>query len=129
MTIRQSPPTIRVGDTLWRFDVNRRRYTKAAKGRVYGELIYSEHFEAGTVVGESSRSWLVILAKGMGHIKVNKVSLVSSGAWSGQWFTDQGKADNIWANEHRHQIVRCVEQAPVTVLRAIAQTVGYAGAR
>lgn len=49
----------KVGDIVYVFDQNRRRYTKPAPGRKFGEIIYREHFDRMYIVGETSRSWLL----------------------------------------------------------------------
>ena len=122
---REEPKT-KVGDTLYRFDGNRRVYRREDDGRATGGPIYAEHFSAHTIHGETKQSWLLGIND---PFKVNKATLREAGK-SGfhgyQWFTEQGREDNIWVHEHRHKIVQKVErEMRAPLLREIASVVGY----
>ena len=113
---------LKIGDTIFRFDGNRRVYRK--NDRIGGGgPIYSEHFEPLKIVGENKVSWL--LEQGW---KANKKSLSSAKAleYGGRgFFTAEGMKDDIWRYEHRNKIVRLVDQADPAILRQVAELVGY----
>jgi hypothetical protein len=50
---------VKVGDTLWLFDINRRVYPRDEKGRATGSPIWREHWVPHEITGETSRSWLI----------------------------------------------------------------------
>lgn len=112
---------IKIGDTLYQFDINHRVYEKDADGRGRGSPIYEKHFRPFPVIGETKQSWLC------GHermpMKVNKATLRESGksGYSGhQWFTAEGMEDDIWLHSRRHEIVRLLERCQdVNILKKI----------
>lgn len=117
---------MKVGDTLYRFDVNRRVYRKAENGRSTGSPIYSEHFEPRTIGGETKLSWLI--TDGYGIVKVNKKTMrqASNNGWGGwQWFTAEAMEDNIWLADHRHNIRNMLDNASASQLRQVAEILGY----
>jgi hypothetical protein len=118
-TVAAPPAPVKVGDMLHHFDQNRRYYTKPPAGGQFGELIYAEHFTAHRIIGESKGAWIVDNSYG-GTAKVGK-RLVGGSIW----FTDAGKADNIWRNEHRHKVRDLVDHADAAQLRAVAHVLGY----
>ena len=104
---------IKVGDTLYMFDGNRRKYAPGNSGP-----IYREHFYPVVVVGETPRSWLV--GPEWGQVKVSKKD-----PWS-VLFTAEMVNDAVWMNEHRHRIASRVGSIrDMDVLRKIAAIVGY----
>ena len=112
---------LKIGDTIYRFDINRRVYQKDANGRATGSPIYREHFSAHRIDGETKFSWL---ADGF---KINKKTMHENVPnYSGhQWYTADEMEGAVWMHEHRHQIMRAIERAPITQLRQIAELVGY----
>ncbi len=110
---------VKIGDMLHRFDVNRRVYTKAPLGGLYGSLIYAEHFSAHRIVGESKGAWIVDNSYG-GAAKVGK-RLIGAGVW----FTDAGKDDHLWAHSHRHNLRDLLNHADAATLRAVAVVLRY----
>lgn len=120
---------LNIGDTIYRFDVNRRVYPKGKKGESTGGPIYAEHFEAHTIGSETKHSWLV--TDGYGVVKVNKKTMrqASKNGWGGyQWFSAQAMSDNIWRNEHRHNIRIMLDNASPSQLRKVAEILGYEAA-
>ena len=113
---------LKVGDTIWRFDINRRKYDKPGIG---GHTIYREHFEPHEIGGETKQSWLI--TDGYGIVKVNKKTLYEAGGrYVGhQWYTRGSMEDAVWAHEHKQKIFALVERASITLLRSIADVVGY----
>lgn len=106
---------MKIGDTLYYFNVNRRKYRKPEPGRQYGTIIYAEHFEPMEIVGENKVSWLMKY----GH-KAPKKDPESKG-----YYTAQGMADNIWAHDHRHKLRDLLDRASPTELREVAKVLGY----
>lgn len=116
-----------VGDTIYRFDGNRRVYPKREKGEPSGGPIYAEHFEAHVIGSETKQSWLI--TDGYGIVKVNKKTMRQAGSngWGGwQWFSAEGKEANIWLNVHRHKIRNLLDGASPHQLRQVADILGYA---
>jgi len=112
---------IKVGDRLWQFDINRRKYSGTGLG---ARIIYAEHFIAHIITGETPRSWII---ETFGHvIKVSKSGLKEAGrrGFGHQWFTDQGREDEIWSNVHRPKIRRMIDGADAATLRKVAEIVG-----
>lgn len=115
---------VKIGDTLYRFDQNRRRYRAGPDGRSSGPPIYSEHFEPLVITGETKQSWLC--REGYGDAKVNKKTLrESNGGFAYSWFTKAQMEDNIWRHEHRHRIREMLDRADAATLRRVAEAIGY----
>jgi hypothetical protein len=114
-----------IGDTLYRFDVNRRVYQKG--GQFSGGPIYREHFEPLKIEGENARSW--VLERGW---KVNKKTLrgeAASFSYGGRgFFTAEQMEADIWQHDHRHKIRDLFDRCSVAQLREIANLLGYGGA-
>lgn len=127
MTYRGSPEEIaalKIGDTLWHFDGNRREYRKGDKFGGSGP-IYSKHFAPYRIVGETERSWLV---GEHGKVKVNKKTLESAVQYSlaaRGYFTESAMQDDIWSHAHRPHIINLVRRCTPEQLRQIAAIVGY----
>lgn len=112
---------VKIGDTLYQFDMNKRAYDPVTRAS-----IYAEHFRAGKIVGETPRSWLVDW--GSGALKVSKKDLTQAGdrGYMGfRWYTEQGMADDIWKKDHRIAIEGMLAGATADQLRQIAAIVGY----
>lgn len=110
---------IKVGDTLYRFDGNRRVYDKA-----FGSgPIYREHFEPMKIIGETPRSW--VLEKNWKASKKDLKSAASMQYGGRGFFTAEGMEDDIWQHEHRYKVSRLVEQASPATLKLVAKVVGY----
>lgn len=103
---------LKLGDKVWVFDGNRRRYNQV-DGRSSGPAIYAEHFVEQRITGETSRSWIV---NGVKYPKSDPSALC----------THEQKEDAIWVNEHRYKIIQMAERCrDAATLRKIAQIVGY----
>jgi len=118
---------LKVGDTLYNFDGNRRVYKPPGPGEKYssGGPIYEKHFLPCKIVGETKQSWIMDLY----DAKVNKKTLDSSTKFADRgYFTKSGMEADIWFHEHRYKIVREVERAGLEQLREIARVIGYTAA-
>jgi hypothetical protein len=107
---------LKVGDVLYNFDGNRRFYENR-----HSAPVYSRHFEAHEIEGETKQSWIMRYGK-----KVNKKTLASSCQYGDRgYFTKSAMEADIWLHDHRHKIVRLVENIEVEKLKQIAAIVGY----
>lgn len=109
---------LKIGDTLYRFDGNRRVY-----GNGTGAPIYCEHFEPLKIIGETKVSW--ILER---EWRANKKTLSSAPArqYGGRGFFTAGQMeDDIWKHDHAHKIRALLERAPPDQLRKVAEILGY----
>lgn len=120
---KESEP-IRVGSTLYNFDINKREYKRDARGRSYGGPIWREHWRPVEVVGETSRSWLV----GYVHspTKVPKKDF-ENGACPSGWARSMEQIERLeWVDVHRHRIAEKVRSvSDDEVLHAVARLIGY----
>lgn len=118
---------LKIGDTVWVFEINRRVYPRGEKG-LHSAPIYREHFMPYEVIGQTSRSWL-IGASG-GH-EICKVSIKDPfgkqrGDGAPRIYDEAGVDDMCWLNDHRYKLMRKIEyQATPAQLREIAKIVGY----
>ena len=110
---------LKIGDTIYRFDGNRRFYSKE---RGSGP-IYEKHFEPLKIIGENKVSWL--LERGWRANKKNLSCARAMQCGGRGFFTAEGMENDIWRHEHRCRIVRLVEQTDAAILKQIAALVGY----
>lgn len=120
MMFRGKPEEIaalKIGDTLFNFDGNRRVYTER-----HSPPVYEKHFKAAQIVGETKQSWVM----DRGADKVNKKTLASACRFADRgYFTALGMESDIWLHDHRHKIVREIESVGVDHLKEIARIIGY----
>ena len=113
-----------IGDTVYRFDGNRRVYRdRSASGG--GGPIYREHFEPLKIVGENNKSWLV--DRGWKIDKKTGKGNAASFQFGGRgFFTAEQMEDDIWDHEHRHKIVDAIQrEISVGQLKQVAAIIGY----
>jgi len=104
---------LKVGDTIWRFDINRRVYRERNVGP-----IYREHWVPEEITGQTSRSWL------LGRWGARKVP--KKGDHHGYAFTPKEVDDDCYLKENRYLIAQRVQYLDdVEQLRKIAEIVGY----
>ena len=112
--------TLKIGDTIYRFDRNRRVYDKPGFG---GTPIYREHFEPLKIIGENKISWL--LERGW-KAKKNTLSSAASMQYGGRgFFTAEDMGDDIWRHDHLHKLREAIQQASPDQLRSIAKILEY----
>lgn len=107
-----------IGQTIWRFDINRRKYDSDPRSPSSGSPIYREHWVPITVFGETPHFWLA----GNKHFpcRVHK-----EGPRPGYAFTEQEVDDACWVNKHRGEIVQNISGLrDVETLRRIAEIIG-----
>lgn len=105
-----------VGSTIWRFDGNRRVYTRPADSKWGGTIIYREHWEPRKIVGETGRSWIV---EGFERWKAPK-----KGAHPGWAFSEREVDLDVFAHEHRHPILEAVRRASPEQLIQVGRLLG-----
>lgn len=114
---------LKVGDTLYNFDGNRRTYRRDDAGRASGGPIYERHFEPVTIVGDTKVSWIMDRY----DAKVNKKTLESACPFAERgYFTKSAMEADIWSHDHRHKIAQEVARTGVDQLKEIARILGYA---
>ena len=105
---------MKIGDTIWRFNNNRRVYKE---GR--STPIYREHWIPSEITGETTRSW--IIGMGYGEYKIPK-----KGAHHGFAFTQQEVDDDCYVKENLYRISRTLEYVrDANILRQVASLIGY----
>ena len=114
---------MKIGDTLYRFDGNRRVYRDRSPSGGGGP-IYREHFEPLKIEGENRLSWVLD-----GGWKVNKKSLkgeAASFSYGGRgFFTAEQMEDDIWQHDHRYRIRDLFDRCSPEQLREIAKLLDY----
>lgn len=109
---------LKVGDTVWHFDYNRRVYAEPQPGHKWGELIHREHWRKVIIVAETSRSWVT---------DYYGKKLPKNGSWPHGWVrTEQEVDDSEWLYANRYKLGDAVRACQdVNVLRDVARLVGY----
>jgi len=111
--------TLKIGDTLYRFDGNRRVYGSGMRGAP----IYREHFQPLKIIGENKVSWIL-----ENNWKAKKKDLSSARAFQfgGRgFFTEEDMEADIWRKDHRYAIRDLLDKAPTDQLKQIAAILGY----
>lgn len=114
---------LKIGDTIYRFDVNRRKYSPPppGSGRIWGDLIYREHFHALKIVGETRHSWVL-----EHNYKAKKSDLAKPHLPGRTFHTEEQMEENVWRNTHRMKIVDWIQTHATTAqLKQIAEIIGY----
>ena len=116
---------MKVGDKFWSFDSNLRRYDGT-------RLIYRGHFFPVEIIGETSRSWSIGHARSNFPRELFKVPKADPFRKKYGEFgtrpiilTDQMVNDEIWDVDHRHKISRQIEKVDTSILRQVAELIGY----
>lgn len=111
------PPTKPSVTHVWIFDINRRVYPPAQKGKIWadGGPIYREHWVKHEVTGETRVSWITrygakVPKKGGPGIALSLTEV----------------EDAVWLHDHKYKIARCIELIrDASLLRAVADAAGY----
>lgn len=108
---------LKVGDTVWLFDENRRVYAKDRQGGP----IWREHWYPMTISGETSRSWII------GEHAWHSYKLPKKGKPGFKIAYSQEEIDRAaWVHDNRyrlsHEIDRCEDY---DTLKMVAELVGY----
>ncbi len=104
---------MKIGDTIWRFNTNRRVYSDDKSAP-----IWREHWEPLTIIGETTRSWLVGY-----YYKPYRVP--KKGSDPRQWvFSEEEIENRDWVERHKHRISRAVLHADYYALKEVARILG-----
>ena len=96
---------MKVGDTIWYFDVNRRVYPKPGEG-----CLYAEHWREVEIKSETSRSWVT---------NRGKVSKKGQRGWA---FTRQEVDDDIYIYDNQYLLSERIKNCQNPgVMRAIKE--------
>lgn len=109
---------LKVGDKIWRFDENRRRYPPPLPGNKWSHSapIYREHWREIEITGETRISWITPWGKcpkrgGRG------------------WALTAAEVDNdVWDHDNRRAIACLIEsrhKVSTTTLREVAKLIGH----
>jgi len=111
---------MKLGDTIWLFNENKRVYKDGHSGPVY-----REHFEAHTIVAENRASWILDNEDGM---KIDKRTELlrqpERGGWYGRscyvYATQQAVDDACYVREMRATLSRLILNCTdVNIIRAV----------
>ena len=108
----------KVGDTIWKFDGNRRVYREKKPGEAYahGGPIYREHWRPLVIVSETPRSWVTQYG----------AKCPKNGDHSGWRLTTKELDDDCFVHEHRRKISDAISALrDATILRSVAEYIGY----
>ena len=105
-----------IGETVYRFDRNRRVYLPGDAGPSY-----EGHFEPLKIWGETPAFWLCGFE--FNPWKVNKRQILTGVA--GAFYTASAMEDKIWLNDHAWKIADAVKHADANQLKKIAAIIGY----
>lgn len=115
---------LKIGSTVWLFNVNRRVYAK--RDGHGGGPIYRHHFEPLEIIGETRVSWLC--GPAWSPRKVNKKTMETAGGYglSTHVFASQQEVDDAcWIHENKPAIERAVRTCQdAAILRHIDGVLG-----
>lgn len=118
---------MQVGDVVYFEDQNRRVYPDARAGGGRSP-IFRGRFRKVKIVGETRVSWVLVRKCWVGGRVIDK--LPKTKAWPPQFHRSLASVeDAIWADRHRHVIVRAIQSrgpdaVPNHLLRSIAAQIG-----
>lgn len=116
----------KVGDTVWVFDRNVRRYNYGPDGRAIGGPIFREHFRETTITGETLKSWLIWgqkIPKDGGSVRHSAAGVHGR---TTVYMTQEAVDTAVFLNDYQYKIAKAVEAcSDVAVLRQVAALVGY----
>ena len=91
-----------IGQTVWKFDINRRVY-----GQNKAAPIWREHWREMVIIGETRRSWLVGYSGSTStHDKIPKND-VNPRLWA---FSSADISRRAWVNDNCHRIAEAVRR-------------------
>jgi len=115
-----------IGDKVWIFDGNTRRYTDDQGNKTIGAW-YRGHFVEKYIIGETKQSW-IIGWKGSTpdnrDIKVNKktLSYPRQIALDGHLYVSEEEVDQVcWINDNQHSLSERVRQCDYFKLKEIEE--------
>lgn len=107
---------LKIGDTIWLFDRERRVYAQDSSGRSFGAPIWREHWGPYVITGETRVSWVV-----RGDTKIPK----RGGRYIA--FSEEEVDQRCWVDENAYRLGLTVGMLKdYALLRQIAELVGMA---
>lgn len=114
--------TLKIGSQIWRFDVNRRVYTKE---NGHGP-VWREHWRPMWIIGETRVSWIVGHTADSAMHSGGLVKLPKRTDWPQGWATSQAHIDEAaWAHENRYAISQLIFRLDPEDLKAVADLIAY----
>ncbi len=116
---------MKIGDTIWKKDCNRRVYfeptaEEEARGKIWGPLDPSGHWVPFKISGETARSWIV------GRFDWDKTKIPKKGPRYGWALSEKERDDYVWIATHRHLVANHVTAClTADTLKKVAELVGY----
>lgn len=110
--------TLKIGDTIFVFDINRRTYRRDSEGRSYGGPIWREHWRPTKIVDETSRSW--VLEGGNKMPKKNPPE-------HRYCLSKEDLSERVWIHENVYQIADHIKNGGLSyeTLQKVADISGY----
>jgi hypothetical protein len=109
-----------VGATVYKFDENARVYARDKEGRRFGNPLRRPSWVPKTIVGQTSRSWIV------GEHEWEKEKLPKKGPRKHGWaYSLKEVEDDVWLSHNRYKLKEAVGRATVDQLREVARIIGY----
>jgi hypothetical protein len=114
---------LKIGDSVWLFDYNRRIYKKK-DGFSYGGPIYRYHWYEKKIIGSTKLSWIVNTRFDIKHcLKIGKNKIRSH---YNILLSEQELNDKVWEHDNICGISEAVRKCKdITVLRKVAEIIGY----
>lgn len=110
-----------LGSTVWKFDENAREYKKDGSG--HQRLVYRSHFVERTIVGETTRSW--VLDDRTSVLKKELTYKHWSGSRARLWTSAQEIADSCYIHDNAGPISnRVLYLKNAAKLKAIEELLG-----
>lgn len=117
---------MKVGDRVFVFEINRRRYRTDAQGRSHGP-IHREHFVPLWIVGEAGRSWLVASEPDATpeSRSVERFPKRPPAHSDRRLFDEAEMEDAVYRHDNAYRISEAVRRLDAAGLRKVAALIGY----
>jgi hypothetical protein len=103
---------MKVGDKIWHFNPDRRRYTEPKPGNRWGDIIWKEHWEELYIIGETKRSWLVAHSPGSSWQawKLPKSSFKDGACPMGYALSEEHVGQQAWVHDSAYKLGDAVQR-------------------
>lgn len=123
---------MKVGDKVWVFEENRRRYKQDEKGRSVGGPIWREHWVERTVIGENRINFLISIWSVNREIPSewdlkNAIRVPKKGPMPWGIVASEEELDRkAWFHDNHYKIKEAVGQVyDYDTLKKVAELIGY----
>jgi hypothetical protein len=116
-----------IGKPFWYFDRDHRVYV-ADDGTKTNYPVWHKHWTEWKVVGETSRSWIVLPARwGINDPTHKSARKIPKKGTHQDWCQSEKEiVERAWAHDHKYKIADRVQRlADPAILRKVAELVGY----